>query len=81
MPAFNEVGVPGFSGIGDWPEYAETQHTQSNTFDKIWKEGITQASQVMAGWAFNTAQYPTLLERSRKNKLASDKIKNDELWE
>jgi len=62
--AFNEVGVPGFSCIGDWPEYAATQHTQSDTFEKVSKDAITQAAQIMAGWAFNTAQYPTLLPRS-----------------
>jgi carboxypeptidase Q len=64
--AFNEAGVPGFSCIGDWPEYAETQHTQSDTFDKVSKDGITQAAQLMAGWAFNTAQYSSLLERGPK---------------
>jgi hypothetical protein len=64
--AFNEVGVPGFSCMGDWPEYAETEHTQSDTFDKVSEDGITQAAQLMAGWAFNTAQYPTLLERVPK---------------
>jgi hypothetical protein len=62
--AFNEVGVPGFSCIGDWPEYAATQHTQSDTFEKVSRDAITQAAQLMAGWAFNTAQYPTLLPRA-----------------
>lgn len=62
--AFNEAGVPGFSCIGDWPEYDETQHTQSDTFDKVSQGGLTQSTQLMAGWAFNTAQYPTLLDRA-----------------
>lgn len=60
---FNAEGVPGFSCIGDAPEYVETQHTQSDTFDKVSESGITQAAQVMAVWAFNTAQYPTMLPR------------------
>lgn len=60
---FNEVGVPGFSCIGDVPEYSETQHTQSDTFDKVSEVGVTQSAQLMAVWAFNTAQYPTLLHR------------------
>lgn len=62
--AFNEVGVPGFSCIGDWPEYAAIEHTQSDTFEKVSGNAITQAAQLMAGWAFNTAQYPTLLPRA-----------------
>ena len=62
--SFNAAGVPGFSCIGDAPEYSETQHTQSDTFDKVSEVGLIQSAQVMAVWAFNTAQYPTLLPRS-----------------
>ena len=61
---FNAAGVPGFSCIGDAPEYAETQHTQSDTFDKVSEEGLTQSAKLMAVWAFNTAEYPTLLPRA-----------------
>jgi carboxypeptidase Q len=61
--AFNEIGVPGFSCIGDAPDYDEMQHTQSDTFDKVSESGLMQSAQVMAVWAFNTAQYPTLLPR------------------
>lgn len=64
---FNAVGVPGFSCIGDAPEYAETEHTQSDTFDKAIESGLVQSAQVIAAWAFNTAEYPTLLPRQRKN--------------
>ncbi len=60
---FNAAGVPGFSCIGDAPEYSETQHTQIDTFDKVHEAGLVQAAQLMAAWAFNTAQYPTLLPR------------------
>jgi carboxypeptidase Q len=38
--AFDEVGVPGFSCIGDAPEYTETQHTQSDTLDKVSEDGL-----------------------------------------
>lgn len=64
--SFNAAGVPGFSCIGDAPEYAETEHTQSDTFDKASEEGLVQSAQLMAAWAFNTAQYPTLLPRKKK---------------
>jgi carboxypeptidase Q len=60
---FNAAGVPGFSCIGDAPDYSETQHTQSDTFDKGSEPGLIQSAQLMAVWAFNTAQYPTLLPR------------------
>ena len=60
---FNAVGVPGFSCIGDAPDYSETQHTQSDTFDKGSEAGLIQSAQLMAVWAFNTAQYPSLLPR------------------
>ncbi len=63
---FNAAGVPGFSCIGDAPEYSETQHTQTDTFDKTREAGLAQAAQVMAVWAFNTAQYPTLLPRKTR---------------
>lgn len=62
--SFNEVGVPGFSCIGDESDYNQTHHTQADTFDKVRAEGIVQAAQVLAGWAYNTAQLPELLPRN-----------------
>jgi carboxypeptidase Q len=61
--AFNEVGVPGFSCIGDSPNYYLTHHSQADTFDKISEAGVVESAQFMAVWAFNTAEYPTLLPR------------------
>ena len=62
--SFNEVGVPGFSCIGDESDYNQTHHTQADTFDKVRAEGIIQAAQVLAGWAYNTAQLRELLPRN-----------------
>jgi Zn-dependent M28 family amino/carboxypeptidase len=64
---FNSAGIPGFSCIGDAPDYSETQHTQSDTFDKVSEAGLIQSTQLMAVWAFNTAQYPTLMPRNPAN--------------
>ena len=61
--AFNEAGVPGFSCIGDSPNYDLTHHSQADTLDKVSEAGIIQSAQLMAAWAFNTADYPTLLPR------------------
>jgi carboxypeptidase Q len=61
--AFNEVGVPGFSCIGDSPNYYLTHHSQADTLDKVSKAALIQSAQSMAAWAFNAAAYPTLLPR------------------
>lgn len=61
--AFNEAGVPGFSCIGDSPNYYLTHHSQADTYDKVSEAGLAQSAQLMAVWAFNTAAYPTLLPR------------------
>jgi Zn-dependent M28 family amino/carboxypeptidase len=61
--SFNEVGVPGFATSGTQPDYYRTHHSQADTFDKVRQEGVIQAAQVLAGWAYNTAQLPELLPR------------------
>jgi carboxypeptidase Q len=61
--SFNEVGVPGFWCAQDLAEYMKTHHSQSDTFDKVWKDEINQGAQVLAAWAYNTAQLPALLPR------------------
>lgn len=62
--SFNDVGVPGFSCIGGKSDYDRTHHSQADTFDKIHAEGVIHAAQVLAGWAYNTAQLPELLPRN-----------------
>src|SRR6266851_2981107 len=61
--SFNEVGVPGFYVIQDTAEYSQTHHSQSDTFDKVWKDDLNQGAQVLAAWAYNTAQLPAMLPR------------------
>jgi Zn-dependent M28 family amino/carboxypeptidase len=62
--SFNEVGIPGFSCIGDESDYNQTHHTQADTFDKVNGEGVLHAAQVLAGWAFNTAELTELIPRN-----------------
>jgi carboxypeptidase Q len=64
--SFNDVGVPGFSVIGNQTdyEYDQTHHTQADTFDKVNEDNVIQHAQVLAGWAYNTAQLPELVPRS-----------------
>ena len=61
--SFDEVGVPGFWCVQAIAEYRLTHHSQSDTFDKAWKDEINQGAQVLAAWAFNTANLPELLPR------------------
>ncbi len=61
--SFNEVGVPGFFVVQDSAEYNLTHHSQSDTFDKVWKDDLNQGAQVLAAWAYNTAQLPAMLPR------------------
>ena len=61
--SFDDVGVPGFWAIQDGAEYSKTHHSQSDTFDKVWKDDLNQGAQVLAAWAYNTAQLPAMLPR------------------
>jgi len=61
--SFDEAGVPGFWCAQALAEYPRTHHSQSDTFDKAWKEDLVQGAQVMAAWAYNTAELPALLPR------------------
>src|SRR6266853_2826754 len=61
--SFDEVGVPGFFCIQERAEYNLTHHSQSDTFDKVWKDDLNQGAQVLAAWAYNTANLPEMLPR------------------
>src|SRR6202008_3964286 len=61
--SFDNGGVPGFFCIQDGAEYHLTHHSQSDTFDKVWKDDLNQGAQVLAAWAYNTAQLPAKLPR------------------
>ncbi len=61
--SFAAAGVPGFWGIQDGAEYSKTHHSQSDTFDKAWKDDLMEGAQVLAAWAYNTAQLPQMLPR------------------
>ena len=61
--SFDEAGVPGFFCIQERAEYNLTHHSQSDTFDKVWKDDLNQGAQVLAAWAYNTANLPEMLPR------------------
>jgi carboxypeptidase Q len=61
--SFDEVGIPGFWCAQALAEYPQTHHSQSDTFDKAWKDDLLQGAQVLAAWAYNTAELPEMLPR------------------
>jgi carboxypeptidase Q len=61
--SFDQAGVPGFYCIQDPAEYRLTHHSQSDTFDKVWRDDLNQGAEVLAAWAYNTAQLPGMLPR------------------
>jgi len=61
--SFDEAGIPGFWCVQAIAEYRQTHHSQSDTFDKVWKDDINQGAQVLAAWAYNTANLPDMLPR------------------
>ncbi len=61
--SFNAAGVPGFWALQDGAEYSKTHHSQSDTFDKVWKDDLNEGAQVLAAWAYNTAQLQEMLPR------------------
>jgi len=61
--SFDDLGVPGFWCIQNGAEYSKTHHSQSDTFDKVWKDDLNQGAQVLAAWAYNTAGLPDMLPR------------------
>jgi Zn-dependent M28 family amino/carboxypeptidase len=80
--SFDDVGVPGFWAIQDGAEYSKTHHSQSDTFDKVWKDDLNQGAQVLAAWAYNTAQLPAMLPRrpvpAKAEAAKPDAKKNEE---
>jgi carboxypeptidase Q len=80
--SFDDVGVPGFWAVQDSAEYSKTHHSQSDTFDKVWKDDLNQGAQVLAAWAYNTAQLPAMLPRrpapAKAQAAKPDAKKNEE---
>jgi len=75
--SFDDVGVPGFWAIQDSAEYSKTHHSQSDTFDKVWKDDLNQGAQVLAAWAYNTAQLPAMLPRRPLSAAKAEAAKPD----
>lgn len=75
--SFDQAGVPGFFCIQDRAEYRLTHHSQSDTFDKVWKDSLNQGAEVLAAWAYNTAQLPEMLPRRPLPPASKPDAKSD----
>lgn len=61
---FDDVGVPGFQFIQDRVEYfSRTHHTNWDTFERLQREDLMQAAVVVATFAWEAANRPSLLPR------------------
>lgn len=70
--SFLPHGVPAFAVVQDPAEYRKTHHTESDTFDKVYPDEVTQGAKVLAAWAYNVAMKPDLLPRDPKGKPSSE---------
>jgi Zn-dependent M28 family amino/carboxypeptidase len=62
--AFDEVGLPGFQFIQDELEYeTKTHHTTSDTFERLRREELMQASVVIATFVWEAANRAEPLPR------------------
>lgn len=77
--SFDEVGVPGFWCVQAFAEYRLTHHSQSDTFDKVWNDDINQGAQVLAAWAYNTANLSEMLHRRPFTPPAPSKEEKSEV--
>ncbi len=68
--SFLPHGVPAFAVVQDPAEYRKTHHTESDTFDKVYPDEVTQGAKVLAAWAYNVAMLPDLLPRDPKPRPA-----------
>src|SRR5437899_13073199 len=60
---FDEAGVPAFWCVQDNVDSDRTYHSPADTFDRVRFDDLMQGAQVLAAWAYNTAQLPDMLPR------------------
>jgi Zn-dependent M28 family amino/carboxypeptidase len=62
--SFDAVGLPGFQMIQDEADYStRTHHTNLDTYDRIQREDMMQASAVIASLVYHTANREELFPR------------------
>jgi carboxypeptidase Q len=66
--SFNEAGVPGFWCVQDPYNYPRTHHSQVDSFDMANQDNLVEGAQVVAAWAWNTAEWPQMMPRMPLSK-------------
>jgi hypothetical protein len=67
---FDAIGIPGFQFIQDPLEYgSRTHHTNMDTYDRVSKSDLQQASAIVATFVYNTAMRDELLPRKAAPKV------------
>lgn len=61
--SFGRAGVPAFFCQQERASYAQTHHSQADTFDKVIGDDLLNGAQVMAVFAYNVAQLEERLPR------------------
>ncbi len=65
---FDEAGVPGFWCVQDAADYEKTHHSQADTLDRVKWDELTQGAEVLAVFAYNTAQLAEMVPRKAAKK-------------
>ncbi len=62
--SFDDVGLPGFQLLQDEGDYeTRTHHTHVDTYDRLQKADLMQASAVLAWLVYNAAEMPEMMPR------------------
>lgn len=65
--SFDAVGLPGFQFVQDEVEYnARTHHSNMDSYDRIQKGDLMQASAIVATFVYNTAMRDEMIPRKTK---------------
>jgi len=65
---FDEAGVPGFWCVQDPADYDKTHHSQADTLERVKWDELTQGAEVLAVFAYNTAQFGEMVPRKAAKK-------------
>jgi len=65
---FDEAGVPGFWCVQDPADYEKSHHSQADTLERVKWDELTEGAEVLAVFAYNTAQLAELVPRKAGKK-------------
>lgn len=69
---FLDKGVPAYFCLQVPARYREAHHSQTDTFDKVIPEQITEDAAIIAAWAWNVSEMPQPLPHRSTAAEASE---------